>query len=118
MIKEGQQRETGYWGRYKVEKVVQLAKPVVCYSEERGKALFNPILVKIEWAKPPSKDKHEFWFRYWIAFEGKEKYGQFAPIIGESSLLELLQKGIRREFFSDNFLRQLRNAITDKLNSK
>ena len=73
MIKKGQQGEAAYWGKYTVKEVVPLATPVVCYSEERGKALFNPILAQIEWERPPSHDKHEFWFRYWITFEGKEK---------------------------------------------
>ena len=63
MIKEGQQKTAKYWGKYRVEKIVQLANPVVCYSDEKGKTLFNPILVKIEWEKSPSWDKHEFWFR-------------------------------------------------------
>ena len=118
MIKEGQQKTVAYWGKYTVEKIVKLAKPVVCYSEEKGKALFNPILVQIEWERPPSDDKHEFWFRYWITFEGEEKYGKFAPMMSEGSLLELLQGGIKREFFSENFLHQLHRTITDKSNSK
>jgi hypothetical protein len=124
MIKEGERKKLEHWGWYRAEKVVQLAKPVACYSDEKGKALFNPILVQIEWEKPPSGDKYEFWFRYWITFEGEEKNGRnapitpYSPIMNESSLLELLQKAIRRGSFSDNFLRQLRNAITDKLNLK
>ena len=41
---------------------------------------FNPILIKISWEQVPSGDKHDLWFPYWITIDGKEKYGQFAPI--------------------------------------
>jgi len=85
MIKEGQQKEAKYWGKYTVKNVIQLKKPVVCHSSEIGTALFQPTLVRIEWEKSPSNDKREFWFPYWITIEGKEKYGQFAPMMGEDS---------------------------------
>ncbi len=117
MIKEGDKGIAGYWGKFTKEKVVKLAEPVVCQSSERGKALFNPLLVQIEWGSPPSGDKHEFYFPYYITFEdeGKEKYGGFAAMMGEDSLLELLEKAIRRGFFSENFLHRLHKTITDKL---
>lgn len=121
MIKEGQQHEAGYWGNFRVKKVAQLKKPVVCHSYIRGKALFEPTLVKIEWEKAPSADKHEFWFPYWITWvdiDGKQRYGQGAPMIGEASLFELLKKAIQEDFFSDKFLHKLQKTITDKLNSK
>jgi len=99
MIKEGYQGKANYWGNYRTEKIVKLTKPVRCFSDKKGKATFNPILVQIEWETPPCGDKHEFWFRYYITFEGgKEQYGQYAPTMDENSLLELLQKGISREF--------------------
>jgi len=82
-----------------------------------GEALFNPTLVKIEWEKPPSEEKHEFWFPYWISIKGREKYGQFAPMMGESSLLELLVNAMNQGFFSEYFLRELNKRITDKLTS-
>ena len=118
MIREGQQKRAKYWGEFKVKKVAQLTKPVICCSEEIGEALFNPTLVQIEWERSPSEDKHEFWFPYWITTRGKEKYGQYAPMMGENSLLELLQEAIRKDFFNENFLHQLQKTITDKLNSK
>ena len=119
MIKEGQQKTAKYWGNFTVKKVVQLAEPVACYSQEKGEASFEPTLVQIEWERPPSDDNHEFYFPYWITFEGgKQKYGQSPAMMGETSLLELLQKAIRRELFSENFLDQLRKAITGKLNHK
>jgi len=115
MIKEGQQKKAKYWGRFTVRKVARLNKPVECYSQEKGTALFNPTLVQIEWESSPSEDKHEFWFPYWITIHGKERYGQYAPMIGEKALLELLQDAIRRDFFSEDFLKRLNRAIVDKL---
>ena len=121
MIKEGQEKKATYWGNFRVKKVAQLKKPVVCYSDVKGKALHEPTLVKIEWEKAPSADKHDFWFPYWITWadiDGKQRYGQGAPMMGEASLLELLQKAIQNEFFNENFLLQLNNIIMEKLSSK
>ena len=70
--------------------------------------------MKIEWEKPPSDDKHEFWFPYWITIGGKQKYGQFAPMMGESSFLELLKNAISQGFFSEDFLKSLGQAISEK----
>jgi len=113
MIKEGQQKRARYWGKFEVKKVAQLKHPVPSYSNEVGEALFNPTLVQIEW----ENGGHEIWFPYWITIKGKEKYGQYAPMMGEDSLLELLQEAIRKEFFSENFLDQLHKSIIDKSNS-
>jgi len=107
MIQVGQEKEAKYWGKFTVKKVARLAKPTVCHSQEIGEALFNPTLVKIEWEKAPSEEGHDFWFPYWISTKGKEKYGQFAPMMGETSLLELLCEAIRQDYFSDGFLADL-----------
>jgi len=115
MIQEGDEKKARYWGKFKVKKVARLVKPVTCYSNEIGEALFNPTLVKIEWESAPSDDKHEFWFPYWISVKGKERYGQFAPMMGERSLLELFGNAIKLGFFSDSFLQELDRVIADKL---
>jgi len=94
-----------------VKKVAKLARPIVCHSAEIDEALFDPCLVQIEWEKPPSPDGHEFWFPYWITVRGKERYGQFAPMMGETALLELLREAIRQGFFSDDFLSRLISVI-------
>jgi hypothetical protein len=117
MIKEGDEKVAKYWGNFKVKKVVRLKNPVKCYSHEIGEALFNPTLVKIEWEHSPSEDKNEFWFPYWISVRGKERYGQYAPMMGEHSLLELLTSAIKQGFFSDDFLCQLDQLVRDKLTS-
>ena len=115
MIKEGQRKKARYWGNYTVKKVAQLKKPIECYSDEIGEVLFNPTLVKIDWENSPSEDKHEFWFPYWISTKGREKYGQFAPMMGEGSLLELLTTAIDRDFFSEHFLKELNKNIVKKI---
>lgn len=118
MIEVGQHKRAKYWGEFDVKKVAQLSRPVKCYSEEKGEALFNPTLVKIQWEKEPSSDKHEFWFPYWITIDGKEKYGQFAPMIGENALLELLEKAIEQDFFTHEFLSKLYTTIEKHLEGK
>ena len=115
MIQVGQEKKAKYWGSFSVSKVARLKKPVECQCKEIGIALFDPTIVKIYWETPPSKDKHELWFPYWITIGGKEKYGQFAPMIGEKALLELLQDAINQDFFSVSFLSKLRGAIADKV---
>ena len=118
MIKEGQQKKAKYWGNFRVKRVAQLKQPIECHSQDIGTALFEPTIVKIEWEKSPSDDKHEFWFPYWITIGGKHKYGQFAPMMGERALLELLQNAMEQDFFSEDFLRHLGNAISAKISSK
>lgn len=118
MIKEGHHSEAKDWGKYTVTKVARLSKPVECHSKDKGKALFNPTMVKLEWDNPPSEDKNEFWFPYWITWtdiDDKERYGQYSPMIGEKALLELLKHAIRQDFFSKGFLRGLDRAIVKKL---
>ena len=116
MIKVGQKKKAKYWGNFVVEKVARLKEPVECHGQEVGTALFNPTIVKIRWEQAPSEDNNEFWFPYWIAIGGKEKYGQFAPMIGENALFELLQDAISQGFFSKHFLKRLNKVIAHNLN--
>jgi len=118
MIKKGKETNAKYWGRFKVTDYVELDKPVECFSVEKGNALFKPTIVKIEWEKDPSDDKHDLWFPYWIDIGGKEKYGQFAPMIGQKALLELFKKAINKNFFNQDFLKYLKNEIEIYINTK
>ena len=118
MIKEGYNSKAKDWGNYTAKKVVNLDKPVECKSLVKGKALFNPTIVKLEWETPPSDDKHDIWFPYWITWSDisdKERYGQYAPMIGEEALLELLEKAIDQDFFTKSFLKKLNTAISKKI---
>jgi len=118
MIDKGYKSRAKYWGNFTVKDVVRLRNKIECTSKEKGKVLFNPTIVKLEWENPPSSDKNDIWFPYWIQIDGKEKYGQFAPMIGEGGLLELLRGAIEKNYFSDSFLLSLQEAIQDKLNQK
>lgn len=111
MIQPGKKSKIKYWGKFTVKKVSKLKYPVKCYSEEVGEVEFNPTIVKIEWEKEPSEDKHDLWFPYWISINGKEKYGQFAPMIGQKALLELMENAIDDGFFDIDFLKGLNTKI-------
>jgi len=115
MIKVGKKTKAKYWGNFIVEKVVKLDQPVKCFSLEKGNVEFNPTLIKISWEQVPSGDKHDLWFPYWITIDGKEKYGQFAPMIGQKALLELISKAIHEDYFDEDFLKILKERISDKL---
>ena len=111
MIKVGKKTKAKYWGNFKVEKVVQLDTPVKCLSGEKGAVAFNPTIVKIEWDQDPSDDKHDLWFPYWITIDGKEKCGQYAPMIGQKAFLELMVKAIDEGYFGQEFLSGLNKKI-------
>ena len=104
-----------YRGKRTFRKIAQLKKPVKCYNPVQGVVYFKPTIVQVEWETPPSGDTNEFWFPYWMTVDGKEKYGQFAPIIGENALLELLQDAIEQDFFSEGCLRSLQETIERRL---
>jgi len=115
MIKVGQNKKAKYWGEFKVKKVAELKRPVMWHCEEKGEVEFMPTIVQIEWKIPPSSDNNEYWFPYWQTIQGKEKYGQFAPMIGANALLELCKEAIRQGFFSRGFLQELAGSIQEKL---
>ncbi|MGD0277642.1 MAG: hypothetical protein ABSB79_16635 [Syntrophales bacterium] len=117
MIKVGKKTKAKYWGNFTVQKVVQLDNPVKCVSSEKGEVSFNPTIVKISWEQDPSDDKHDLWFPYWIKIDGKEKYGQFAPMIGQKALLELMIKAIDEGYLGEEFLSGLKKKISDRLQS-
>lgn len=115
MIEEGKKSKAKYWGNYEVKKIIKLSKPVICQSEEVGKVEFMPTIIKLEWENTPSEDKHDLWFPYWITIHGKERYGQFAPMIGQKAFLELLQGAIKNGLFENDFLEALKISINNKL---
>lgn len=115
MIQEGQRKKARYWGNFIVKRVAKLKSPILCYSKDVGEVEFMPTIVKIDWETSPSSDKNEFWFPYWVKIKGKEKYGQFAPMIGQQGLLQLLQEAIRQDFFDKSFLIALTETIKTKL---
>ena len=115
MIKVGKRSKAKYWGAFEVQDLVTLDSPVRCFSTEKGEVDFNPTIVKLAWDRDPSGDKHDIWFPYWIKIDGKEKYGQFAPMVGQKALLELLSKAIDRGFFEKDFVEGLGRKIAEHL---
>ncbi len=112
MIKPGTWHRAENWGKFYINKVAELPEPVVFQTEKWGdNTSFRPTIAEIQWE---NGDK-EFWFPYYIGTIGKERYGQYAPMIGEKELLELLREAIKQEFFSREFLRQLTVAITEAI---
>jgi len=118
VITIGKKTKAKYWGNFVVEKIVKLDSPVKCFSAEKGEVDFNPTIVKILWEQTPSGDKHNLWFPYWITIAGKEKYGQFAPMIGQKAFLQLLSKAIDNDYFDEIFLEELERKISDYRKSK
>lgn len=115
MIKEGQRKKARYWGNFSVMKVAKLTSAILCHSKEVGEVEFMPTIVQIEWEIPPSSDENEYWFPYWVKIKGKEKYGQFAPMIGKNALLQLLKEAIKQDFFDKHFLTELAESIKTRL---
>jgi hypothetical protein len=115
VIIAGQRGKARYWGNYRVKKVAKLKSPVLCHSKQAGEVEFMPTIVQLEWETPPSSDNNEFWFPYWVKIGGKEKYGQFAPMIGKNALLQLLDEAIGQDFFDREFLVDLARRIEGKL---
>jgi len=71
---------------------------VLCHSKQVGEVEFTLTIVQVGWEIPPSSDNSDFWFPYWVKIRGKEKYGQFAPMIRKNALLQLLDgEGLPRE---------------------
>lgn len=107
MIKPGETHHTKVYGPFRIKKVAELPKPLIYETARWGRTAFRPTIAKIEW-----KDgKKEFWFPYWIGSEGKEKYGQYAPMLAEKELLSLLREAIRQKFFSKRFMAVLADDL-------
>ena len=112
MIEEGYKGRAKYWGSYEVLKVAKLPKPIPLHSDELGHVLFKPTLVKIRW----ETGDEEFWScPYWIVREGKERFAQYASMLSEHDLGELLSEAIKQNFFSKRFLSRLAKVIKEKL---
>jgi hypothetical protein len=91
---------------FTIKKVVRLAEPER-FKSRRGSEEFDPHLIFGE-----HKDgKKELWFPYWIAINGRWRYGQFAPLFSEDIFFELLEQAIAKDFFSRRFLRKLSHEL-------
>lgn len=111
MIKLGEKHRTKYYGHFTIKKVAELPKPLVYETKQWGKTAFRPVLAQIEW----QDGKKEYWLPYWIGPVGKERYGQYAPMMEERELLSLLQEAIKQKFFSKRFLSKLSSQISQEI---
>jgi hypothetical protein len=109
VIKAGEKHRTKYYGHFTVKKVAELPEPLVYETKQWGKTVFRPVLAQIEW----QDGKKEFWLPYWIGPVNKERYGQYAPMMGERELLLLLLEAIKQKFFSKKFLSKLSAQINN-----
>lgn len=112
MIKVGHKGKARYWGPYEVLKVAQLHKPIPLHSKELGDVFFRPALIQIKW----EDGSKEYWCcPYWIGPTGKERFAQYAAMIPEHVLGELLAEAIDQNFFSKRFLSRLADVIEGRL---
>lgn len=99
---------------WRVEAIAKLPQAIEYDDPVQGKVSYDP---RVVWLKSPEYSK-VLWFAYWISTnktQGKMKWGQGAPMLEENVLLELLKDAIRQDFFTKNFLRELRRELDDAL---
>lgn len=100
---------------YKVIGIAKLEEPKHYITTTVGEEVFNPTIVLLEAitdAYPElGKGHKELWFPYWIARQGKERYGRFAPMLTEDVLLKLLKEAIKKGFFGEGFLKDLAHEL-------
>lgn len=117
MWEVGKIRRDRIWGRNSVEQVVKLDKPVEHYHEKVGDYYFDPAIMKIKWTEHPDFDEEQIMFPYWSSRDNQEWHPGTRGFVAMDTpvFLELLTKAISQDFFSENFLRQLGEAVKDKL---
>jgi len=112
VIKPGEWHEARVWGRFHINKVAELPQPVIFDTARWGpRTSFRPVIAEIEW----QNGNKEFWFPYWIGPEGKERYAQYSPMMGEEELLALLREAMDQQFFGQVFLSQLAQAASQAI---
>jgi hypothetical protein len=117
MIKKGDKRRAGDLGKYTVEEIIYLEKPEKVNTPERGEILYQYAIAQIKWEKDGSYNN---WMPYYYTdtVGGKKQLARSAPMMSDNTLLELLQKAIKSNFFDDKFLKNLEKTISSKLNLK
>ena len=117
MWEEGKVNKAPIWGKYTVEQVAKLEKPIRFYHEEVGEFFFDPAILKIRWEEHPDFDEEQVMFPYWTSPDKKNwHYGvRSFPQMDERTFLALLISAVAQSFFSQNFLLQLHKTIQTKL---
>jgi hypothetical protein len=99
---------------WRVKKVAKLPSSIEYRDAEQGDVRYDPKIMLLE-----SKSIGEvIWFPYWIANDnskGKMKWGQRPPMLEEATFLELMSEAIKKDMFSNRFLRKLGEEVRTKL---
>ena len=98
---------------WRVRGIAQLKQPIEYPDPEQGEVSYNPKIMLLE----SEKTNKVFWFTYWISTnktKGKLKWGQGPPMLEESVLLELMKDAINSNWFSEDFIRELKSNMVTK----
>jgi preprotein translocase subunit Sec61beta len=99
---------------WQVKKVAKLASLIKYRDAEQGQVKYDPKIMLLA-----SKTVGEvLWFPYWISArktKRRMKWGQRPPMLEEATFLELMSEAIKKDMFSNRFLRKLGEEIRTKL---
>lgn len=99
---------------WRIKELAKLASPIKYRDAEQGQVKYDPKIMLLE-----SRAIGEVvWFPYWISTKktkGKMKWGQRPPMLEEATFLELMSEAIKKDIFSNRFLRKLGEEIRTKL---
>ena len=114
MIEVGRQGSARGLGEYQVQKIARLREPVEYRDSEGIRFFFHPILAQIRWKNTGDL---ELWFTYYRQREGEKPRfaGQFGPMLGEDTFVELLSAAIEEGFLSQPSLSGLQQVISKHL---
>ncbi len=98
---------------WRVKEVAKLASPIEYRDAEQGQVKYYPKIMLLA-----SKTVGAvLWFPYWISTKktkGKMRWGGGSAMLEEEVFLELMTGAIKKDMFSDKFLKKLGAAIQAK----
>lgn len=100
---------------WEIKAIAELSEPIKYGDSKLGRVSYCPRILLLESLDNKFK---ALWFAYWIATsrtEGKMRWGQRPGMYEENVLLELLKDAIRQDFFTSDFLKDLRRELDDAL---
>src|SRR4030042_2338888 len=89
---------------WRVKEVAKLASPIKHRAIEQGKVEYDPKIMILK----PKAGREVLWFPYWISTrktKGKMRWGGGSAILEQEVLLELMTGAIKKDMFSDQFLK-------------
>jgi hypothetical protein len=100
---------------WEIKAIAELSEPIKYNDSKLGRVGYCPRIVLLESVANKLK---ALWFAYWIATsqtEGKMRWGQRPGMYEESVLLKLVKGAIRQNFFTRDFLKDLRRELDEAL---